>query len=238
MRTITLTRNVAMTALMILMPVVAVLGWTDYGYADGSPDIASGGRGSSQVELPRSFQGVRLGMGRVELLRTMHTGSTSTVSQGDVVVVPGRDRYIKRVEYGFHKGALYRIFAQYRPDKIPGGVDAFIMRLKETYGEPVVDGALTFAPAPGILSEKRIVWNDGRTEIAYTERERDIDLRPEIALVMTDLQLAQMRDEAMHERQEDRLRDVPIPMPDRSTSNRTAGIASGLPDGTARPARS
>jgi hypothetical protein len=106
-------------------------------------------------------------MGRVDVLRTAHPGSINKGTQQDIVVSPARDRYVKRVEYGFHKGTLYRVETQYRPERIPGGVEALILRLKETYGAPVIEDAMTFAPAPGILSEKRIVWNDGRTEIAF-----------------------------------------------------------------------
>lgn len=238
MTTTIMTRTVAITVL-ICMPVFAIWGTTDNGYAasstGGFPSVAAvESHGvNNRIELPRSFQGVRLGMGRVEVLRMTHPGSMDKATQEDSVVSPGRDRYVKRVEYGFYKGTLYRVKTQYRPERIPGGVEALILRLKETYGAPIIDGVGTIAPAPGILSEKRTVWNDGRTEIAFIEQERDIEIDPEIALVMVDVQLAQMKQEAADERRWQQIRDVPIPMPDRSTSNRTAGIAGNHADGHA-----
>lgn len=213
-------------ALMILMPL---LGWTHDASADGSVRFDSRPV-ESHVELPRTFQGVRLGMGRVEVLRTRHNGSLNKASRGDVVVLQGQDRYVKRVEYDFYNGTLYSLQAHYRSERIPGGVDALVKRLKETYGPPVVDGAVTFAPAPGVLSEKRIVWSDGRTEIAFVEQERDIETNLEVVLLMADLELAHMKEAANREQQRQQIRDVPIPMPDGSTSNRTATGSAGGAD--------
>lgn len=212
--------------LIALLTFMLLLGWTNGGPAEASaqgdhPPV------ESHVELPRTFQGVHLGMGRVEVVRTAQKGSVMRASQNDVVVTPRKDRYVNRVEYRFYNGTLYSLETHYRADRIPGGAEALLMRLKETYGRPAVDGTVRYGPAPGVLSEKRVVWNDGRTEIAFVERERDIEAGPEVAVAMTDLQIAQMKEEATRERQRQQIRDVPIPMSDRATSSRVATISSG-----------
>lgn len=225
--------SLSFIALLILM---MLLGWTSGGRADDSPQV-DGRPVEGHVELPRTFQGVRLGMGRTEVVRTAHKGYVVSASRGDVVVTPRQDRYVKRLEYRFHNGALYSLETHYRADRIPGGVDALLMRLKETYGRPAIDGTVRYGPAPGVLSEKRVVWNDGRTEIAFVERERDIEAGLEVSVVMTDLQIAQMKEESMRERQRQQIRDVPIPMPDRAMSNRVATLSSDRKTGESTAGR-
>jgi hypothetical protein len=214
--------------MLVCLLALSLLGWMDEANAQASADMENS-RVESAMELPRRFQGAELGMARGELLRT--AGLSNKRSERDVIVVPGRDRYIKQVEYRFYNGALYSMQTLYRPERIPGGVEALVVRLKNTYGRPVVDGAVTFSPAPGVLSEKRIVWNDGRTEIAFLECERDVETGPEFALVMTDLRLEQKREEALIEQERRLIGDVPIPMPERDRSSRTAILRR---DGNAR----
>jgi hypothetical protein len=208
------------TDVTVLVGFIAILGLASAGRAGVLPSH------QKNTELPRSFQGARLGMGHVDVVRAAHIPHvTGTASRKDIIVRHAPDPHVKRVEYRFHNGALFAVQTYYRPERIAGGKEALLTRLKETYGAPVVDEAMTFGPGAGVLSEKRTVWNDGRTEIAFVERERDIESK-EIVLIMTDLQIAQMKEEAMRERQRQQVMDVPIPMPERGTSSRTAGMTT------------
>jgi hypothetical protein len=163
-------------------------------------------------------------MARGEVLRTAHHSVSNKKSERDMIVASGDDQYIKRVEHKFYNGSLYSLQTYYRQDRIPGGVEALAGRLKEAYGRPVVDGTVDFSPAPGVLSEKRTVWTDGRTEIALIEREPDIEAAPEVLLMMTDVLLAQKKEEARLDQQRKQIKDVPIPMPERDALRSTATL--------------
>jgi hypothetical protein len=225
MRTTSMIARMTVIGLVMSMSLWAMLmGNPDQAQANlVAPDDTS--RVERHSDLPRQFLGVQLGMGRVEVARNAHNGP-SKVDKGDVIVMSRRDRYIKRVEYGFYNGALYRVQAFYRPERLIGGADTLVLRLKDAYGQPLVDREETIAPASDVLTETRTVWNDGRTEIALVERERGSELGRDIALIMTDVQLAQMKEDASREELRQRIQDVPIPLPDYHTSNRTAATRS------------
>lgn len=207
-------------SMFIALTILFVLNCAPHAGADATRGDDSS-RVEQLVELPRTFQCVRLGMARGDVVRVAHKGLVRA-TQENVVVMPGQDRYVKQVEYLFYNGTLYSMQTHYRPERIPGGAEALVKRLKDTYGPPAIDGNLQYGPAPGVLSEKQYVWSDGRTQIALVERERDIEAGAEIVLAMSDLQLMQIKDEATREQQRHQINDVPIPMPERASSNHTA----------------
>jgi hypothetical protein len=69
------------------------------------------------------------------------------------------------------------------------------------------------------------VWTDGRTEITLVEREPDIEAAPEVMLIMTDVLIAQKKEEeTLFDQQCKQIKDVPIPMPERDASRSTANL--------------
>lgn len=224
------TSTVATLLLGTVMVFLQALSGAESG-ATGGSSLVEAPQQEHSVELPRSFQGMRLGMPRAEAVKASQHGALNQSSTRDVLRVAGKDRYIKEVAYRFHSGVLYQIQTHYRGERIPGGVEGLVGRLKEAYGRPIVDGAMTFAPDRGVLSETRTVWRDGRTEIVFLERESHLQEAPDLILEMTDLEVGQMKQRATREQQRQQMREIPIPLPERGVSKNTAAVSPGPVDG-------
>ncbi len=182
------------------------------------------GEGSVAAEttiqpLPRTFDGVRLGI-RAEQLARLQPGISPRPTpgrHGHVLVAPSSDPRIQRLEYRFHTGSLYELRILYNPERLPGGKAALLRRLKELYGRPAVDGLEEYDTGPLTLSQKRTVWEDDATRVSVIERRKlvEAEYRTEVLLVVADRELERQHLEAVEEERRRREENIPIPMPDR-----------------------
>ncbi|WP_447972241.1 hypothetical protein [Nitrospira sp. Kam-Ns4a] len=182
-------------------------------------------------KLPRSFQQARLGMAAGELLRLVPEtvkGAPRPKPQQSVTV-PSGDPHVRQIEYRLHQGTLYEIVVHYRADRVPRGYAGLRTRLTELYGPPAHEGLDDFDLYSGILSSRRMEWNDGVTRITVTERQRLREAREEteLFLTMTDLSVERLHEQQQRERRRQEELRVPVPLPDQPP----------VPERTADPAR-
>lgn len=176
----------------------------------------SGGAEDQTRALPRAFQQVRLGMTSGEFMRLKpdlaktKRRNLATVSLSESSTNP----YIRHIVYRFHAGTLYEVEIRYRPDRLQHGASGLLGRLKEVYGQPIVDRADEVDLDSGDLHRRRTVWEDGKTRITVLEREYFSGGKQEIelTLTMTDLYLARLRDTDQNEQARRKLQEVPIPL--------------------------
>ncbi|MES4786430.1 MAG: hypothetical protein C4294_12075 [Nitrospiraceae bacterium] len=199
----------------ILLTVLVLL------LALGSASTSADETRSADPILPRSFQKARLGMGIGELVRTYPEAAKiqplRTQLNRTVVLAP-KDPALRRIESRFHQGSLYEIQIFYNPDRLPRGATGLLSRLKELYGQPAAEGLGDNDLEKGILWVNKTVWNDGVTRVALVERRKFVDgvESREIVLIMTDLALERLHEEATAEAQRREEEAIPIPLPDRN----------------------
>ena len=183
--------------------------------------------------LPRAFQQARLGMTFDELIRLKpelaktRRRNLATVS---VQTTPS-DPFIDRILYRFHRGKLYEIEIRYHADRLPKRTEGLLARLKESYGEPVVDRADELDIDLSEIRRHRTVWQDAETRITLLEREywRDGNKTLEVTLTMTDQKLARLRDLDQEEQARRKMEEIPIPLPSagpNAVSDRVGSISS------------
>lgn len=168
--------------------------------------------------LPRSFQRAKLGMALGEVSR-VSPESAKTRRQNLATVTltePSSDPTVRRVSYRFHRGTLYEIQIQYRPERLPSGATGLLTRLKEVYGPPAIDREDHLDIDSGDLRRRRTVWQDGRTKITFLEREiiDEHGNRTEPTLTLTDLALERLRNEDQDAQARRKVERIPIPLPD------------------------
>ncbi|MEX5283240.1 MAG: hypothetical protein NW700_16915 [Nitrospiraceae bacterium] len=168
--------------------------------------------------LPRSFQGVRLGMPRHELVAAASDRGRTAVAgdergQRSLAVLPN-DRHLRRIEYRFYRNALQEMAIHYNLERIPLGHEGLLARLKESYGEPVAEQVEEFDPRPDVFSVKKTVWKDERTLIALAEvrKVREGTESYDLVLTMTDRALQQAYEREQEQRRRRQLREIPIPL--------------------------
>jgi hypothetical protein len=183
--------------------------------------------------LPRSFQQAKLGMALGEFSR-VSPESAKTRRQNLATVTltePSPDPTIRRVSYRFHRGTLYEIQIQYRPERLPSGATGLLTRLKEVYGPPVIDREDHLDIDSGDLRRRRTVWEDGRTKITFLEREfiDEHGNRTEPTLTLTDRALERLRNEDQDAQARRKVERIPIPLPDGGAGPGRAavGVRSG-----------
>lgn len=180
-------------------------------------DLAAQDTAAPRV-LPRSFQHAKLGMGLGEFSR-ISPESAKTRRQNLATVTltePSSDPAVRRVSYRFHRGTLYEIQIQYRPERLPSGATGLLARLKEVYGPPLVDREDHLDIDSGDLRRRRTAWQDGRTKITFLEREilDEHGNRTELTLTLTDLKLERLRDQDQEAQARRKVERIPIPLPD------------------------
>lgn len=180
--------------------------------------------------IPRTFQQGRLGMTFDELIRLKpelaktKRRSLATVS---VQTTPS-DPFIQRILYRFHRTRLYEIEIRYRPEGLLKGTEGLLARLKESYGEPVMNRADELDIALNEIRRHRTVWQDAETRITLLEREYwdDGNERLEVTLTMTDLKLARLRDADQEEQVRRKMEEIPIPGASRNAVYNRVGSIS------------
>jgi len=180
--------------------------------------------------LPRAFQQARLGMTFDELIRLKpelaktKRRSLATIS---VQTTPS-DPFIQRILHRFHRTRLYEIEIRYRPEGLLKGTEGLLARLKESYGEPVMDRADELDIALNEIRRHRTVWQDAETRITLLEREYwdDGNERLEVTLTMTDLKLARLRDVDQEEQVRRKMEEIPIPLPTTSRHDESDRVRS------------
>jgi hypothetical protein len=200
-----------------LLALLAVLGLgthTSVGIVD---ELAAQDAAAARV-LPRSFQQAKLGMALGELSRVSpELAKTRRQNLATVTLTqPSSDPTIRRVSYRFHRGTLYEIQIQYRPERLPSGATGLLARLKEVYGPPSIDREDDLDIDSGDLRRRRTVWQDGRTQITFLEREiiDEHGNRTEPTLTLTDLELEGLRNEDQEAQARRKVERIPIPLPD------------------------
>lgn len=198
-----------------LLALLVVLGaHTSVGTVD---DLAAQDTAAPRV-LPRSFQRAKLGMALGEFSR-VNPESAKTRRQNLATVTltePSSDPAVRRVSYRFHRGTLYEIQIQYRPERLPSGATGLLARLKEVYGPPSMDREEDLDIDSGDLRRRRTAWEDGRTKITFLEREiiDEHGNRTEPTLTLTDLELERLRDADQEAQARRKVERIPIPLPD------------------------
>jgi hypothetical protein len=185
---------------------------------------------SRDIALPRSFQGVSLGMPLSEFIAVVPDAKRTALSRRDqsqrTVVVPSKDRFLQRVEYRFYDDRLRELTIHYHHGQVPGGYQRMLARLKEHYGQPfLADQQEEYGLGSNVITVKKTTWKDRTTMSSLAESHRIIDDKPELALTITDLALQQAFVEEQEHRRRQRELSVPIPLPDHQ--NRQAA-APGL----------
>ncbi len=188
---------------------------------------------TKEVAVPRSFQGVRLGMTMSELGAVVPDVNRVAVTRRDqtqrTVVIPSKDRYLQRVEYRFYNDRLRELAIYYNPVEVPGGYPRLLERLKNAYGKPIVidqrdEYGLGSKLASDVISAKKTIWKDRTTMASLAESRRVIDNRRDLLLTITDLDLQRAFEEDQeHRRRQQELR-IPIPVPDTSAQNKQVSV--------------
>jgi hypothetical protein len=174
--------------------------------------------GDEPRALPRVFQQAKLGMTMGELLsRQPNIAVTKKTNFATVsLIATPSDRYVQRVVYRFHENALYEIEIRYRPDRLEHGASGLLARLREEYGQPIQDRVDVVDYETGDLNRRHTVWQDAKTRITLLEREslRDGNSLIRISLIMTDLELERLHNEAQEKQVHRKMQEVPIPRPE------------------------
>ncbi len=168
--------------------------------------------------LPRSFQRAKLGMALDEFSRANpEVAKTSRQNLATLTLTQiASDSAVRRVFYRFHRGKLYEIQIQYRPERLPSAATGLLARLKEVYGSPSIDREDDLDLDSADLRRRRTVWQDERTKITFLEREiiDEQGRRTELTLTLTDLGLERLRDADQNEQARRQVERIPIPLPD------------------------
>jgi hypothetical protein len=109
---------------------------------------------------------------------------------------------------------LYEIEIRYRPEGLLKGTEGLLARLKESYGEPVMDRADELDIALNEIRRHRTVWQDAETRITLLERE------------YWDLKLARLRDVDQEEQVRRKMEEIPIPLPTTSRHDESDRVRS------------
>lgn len=108
--------------------------------------------GAKDAALPRTFQGVSLGMPLSDFVAVVPDAKRVSLARGDqsqrTVVVPSKDRYIQRVEYRFYNDRLREMTIHYNAGKVPGGYQRLLERLQESYGKPIEENLGEYVTDP------------------------------------------------------------------------------------------
>lgn len=166
-------------------------------------------------KLPRVFEGARLGMSQREMTVTgQHERNHSKSADHGTIVGQPKDRHLKRIEYRFHHDALREIAIFYRPDRIPGGYEGLLARLRETYGEPTIKEQDEIDPRPEVLSTSKTVWRDESTSMILNTVRRlsDGEIREEIVLTLSDRGLQRACEEEQAQEYHRHVSRIPIPV--------------------------
>lgn len=170
--------------------------------------------------LPRSFEGARLGMSQYELTAAVqHVGRIApdpkAAAQRTVIVQP-KDRHLQRIEYRLHHNVLREMVIAYRRDRVPGGYEGLLGRLKDTYGQPAIDNLEEYDPRPDVYSVKKTVWKDQTTTMQLSESRRFSEGQELYDLVLTiaDRALQQAYEDEQAQQHRRRVFRVPIPLSD------------------------
>lgn len=181
------------------------------------------------VTLPRSFQGARLGMSQYDLMAIApEVGLTSRGAHSQLhktLIVPAKDRHLRRIEYRFYHGALRELAIYYKRDRVPRGYEGLLARLKETYGQPVAENVEEYDPRQDIFSVKKTVWKDHATTsvLAESRKMREGEEVYDLVLTMTDLDLQQAYEQDQERRRRQQELNIPIPLSEQQTQkNQTA----------------
>lgn len=198
-----------------LLALLAVLGiHPPAGIVD---DLAAQETAAPRV-LPRSFQRAKLGMAVGEFSRVNpEVAKTSRQNLATLTLTQiSSDPHVRRVFYRFHRGKLYEIQIQYRPERLPSAATGLLARLKEVYGSPSIDRENELDLDSADLRRRRTVWQDERTKITFLEREiiDEQGNRIELTLTLTDLDLERVRDADQSEQARRQVEQIPIPLPD------------------------
>ncbi len=216
-------RTVKQLAILLIMWVV--LG---DGLMPGHAEQIQGGA----VTLPRSFQGVRLGMGQYDLMaitpelkRTMH-GTNGSLQRP--LIVLSKDRYLHHVEYRFSRGVLRELAIYYNHDHIPRGYEGLLARLKEAYGQPMTENMEEYDPRPDVFSVKKTVWKDHATMAVLSEvrKIREDQEAYDVVLTLSDLALQQVYEQDQERRRREQELRIPIPLSEQATQEQRAGKPS------------
>lgn len=171
----------------------------------------------SQVpKLPRSFEGVRLGMAEEEIATTVHhAGRIDRKSaRHPIMTVQPKDRHLRHIEYRFHHGMLREIAISYNPNRVPGGYKSLVARLKEIYGQPAVEDREEYDPQPDVFSVTKTIWRDDVTTIVLTRSQRLDEERKEIVLTIMDRVLQKAYEDERIQEYRQRVFSVPVPLSD------------------------
>jgi hypothetical protein len=204
---------------IILFSAVLGIGMTAHVAAEETPN------------LPRAFQKAHLGMGVVEFngIQPGHrrTGVTQAASIIHLVERP-KDLYVRRVEYDFYNSRLAEITINYKSDRLKGKVEAFINRLKQTYGNPQAAEGPQLAMAGEVYAETKTRWSDGQTDVTLIERHRQAGDDQELILVLTDRALCREKEIAVKRQKEEEASEIPIPVPSSPNGRLRTGIPGAL----------
>lgn len=178
---------------------------------------------TTESALPRSFQGARLGMPLSDLAAIAPDANRASLGRHDqsqrTVVVQSKDRYLRRIEYRFYNDHLRELAIYYNSDKVPGGYQRLLERLRESYGNPIV---VDQPEEYGLV--RRTVWKDRTTMSSLVESHKIIDDKAELILTIADLALQQAFEEDQEHRRRQRELSIPIPLPDHSIQNRRTAL--------------
>lgn len=216
-------RTVKQLAILLIMWVV--LG---DGLIPGHAEQIQGGA----VTLPRSFQGMRLGMGQYDLMTIApELGRTVLGTNGPLqrpLTVLSKDRHLQRVEYRFYRGVLRELAIYYNRDRIPRGYEGLLARLKETYGQPMIENVEEYDSRPDVFSVKKTVWKDHATMALLSEvrKIREDQEAYDVVLTMSDLALQQAYEQDQERRRREQELRIPIPLSEQATQEQRAGEPS------------
>lgn len=197
--------------LIIVLALLFLVGVTTEGVALSDEKSVT----TPSAKLPRTFEGARLGMAKHELNGTVLEGrrDSGAVNHAVLTVRP-KDPYVQRVQYRFHHGALREIAISYNTQRVPGGHQGLLSRLKDIYGDPIAENQDEYDLRPDVLAVRKTVWEDEATKMVLTNSRRlqNGDEIQELVLAITDnaLQRAYEAEQTQHYRK--KIGRVPIPL--------------------------
>jgi hypothetical protein len=148
---------------------------------------------AEEPALPREFQGASLGMPLSDFVAVVPDASRVSLARRDqtqrTVLVPSKDRYLRRIEYRFSDDQLRELAIHYNYSEVPGGYQRLLERLRESYGKPVGENLQEYDSGPDVVLVKKTVWKDHATMASLTESHKMFDGRRELVLTITDLNL-------------------------------------------------
>lgn len=199
------------TLLIIVLALLFLVCVVTEGFALGGEKLVT----MPSAKLPRTFERARLGMGRYDLSEKVQEGRRNSGStEGEVVTVRPKDPYVRSVQYQFHHGVLREIAIAYKSQRVPGGHQGLLSRLKDTYGQPIAENQDEYDLRPDVLTVRKTVWEDEATKMVLTNSRRlaNGDEIQELVLTITDktLQGAYEAEQNQHYRQ--KVGRVPIPL--------------------------